>query len=124
MATGLDAIKYAASNAWIHGLRSRLLDSKTWQELLTTDNISSAIDILLQTDYSNEVQDYGRGGTLETIERRLAGRAALNCRKVMSLTSGSVRYLFFVWWQHFELENLKAVFRGVQQHLAPETTLG
>lgn len=122
MATGLDAIRYAASNARMRGLRSRLIGDDIWDELLATESVGSAIDILRQTDYREEVDEYGRGGTLETVESRLAGRAALNCRRVMALTSGSVRDLFFVWWQHFELENLKAVFRSVEQHLAPEVT--
>jgi V/A-type H+/Na+-transporting ATPase subunit C len=122
MVTGLDAIQYAASNARMRGLRSRLLGDDIWRELLTTEGIGGAIDILRQTDYHNEVDEYGRGGTLEMVESNLTGRAALNCRRVMALTRGSVRELFYVWWQHFELENLKAVFRGVEQHLSPELT--
>jgi V/A-type H+-transporting ATPase subunit C len=122
MVTGLDAIQYAASNARMRGLRSRLLGDDIWRELLVTEGVGGAIDILRQTDYLAEVDEYGHGGTLEMVESRLTGRAALNCRRVMGLTSGSVRDLFFVWWQHFELENLKAVFRGVEQHLPPEVT--
>jgi V/A-type H+/Na+-transporting ATPase subunit C len=122
MATGLDAIKYAASNARMRGLRTRLISENVWQQLLATENLGGAVEILLQTDYHEEVFEYGRGGTLELIERRLTGRAAQNCRKVMSLTSGPVRNLFFVWWQHFELENLKTIFRSVEQHVAPEVT--
>jgi V/A-type H+/Na+-transporting ATPase subunit C len=122
MVTGLDAIQYAASNARMRGLRSHLVSEDTWRELLVTESVDGAIAVLRQTDYHEEVDEYGRGGTLETVENRLSGRAALNCRRVMGLTNGAVRDLFFVWWQHFELENLKAVFRGVEQHLLPEVT--
>lgn len=122
MATGLDAIQYAASNARMRGLRTRLISDNVWQQLLATEGVGGAVDILLQSDYHEEVYEYGRGGTLETIERRLTGRAAQNCRRVMALTSGPVRNLFFVWWQHFELENLKTIFRSIEQHVAPEVT--
>ena len=37
----------------------------------------------------------------------------------MTFVSGGVRGLLLVWWQQFELENLKAVFRGFDQRMEP-----
>ncbi|MHB9034397.1 MAG: V-type ATPase subunit, partial [Anaerolineae bacterium] len=120
MATGLEAVRYAATNSRIRALRSHLLNTIEWHSLITVENLVNAVDILLQTDYRGELQDFRRDGSLELVETRLTGRAAQNVREVMGLSSGTVHDLLMVWWQHFELENLKAVFRGVQQGLPPD----
>ncbi|MCE5259372.1 MAG: V-type ATPase subunit [Chloroflexi bacterium] len=120
MVTGLESVRYAAPNARIRAFRSRLLSTDVWRTLITIDNLAGAVDILQQTDYRRELGSFTQDSSLEIVENRLTGRAARNVREIMAITSGTVRNLFMVWWQHYELENLKSVFRGVQQHLSPD----
>ena len=118
---GLDAVRYAGANARVKGLQSRLLSAETWKALVSADNLGDAFDLLRASHYASET-DAGAGArlSLESVERRLLGRAAANLRKSMAFVSGASRQLLVVWWQHFELENLKAVFRGVNQGMSPD----
>jgi V/A-type H+-transporting ATPase subunit C len=68
---------------------------------------------------ARQAQDSG-DASLEQIERRMWGKAAANVHKTMALVGGQVRALLLVWWQHFELENLKALFRGFDQGMEPD----
>lgn len=122
MATGLEAARYAASSARVRGLYSRLLDEDAWTALLGSDSLAAALSLLRGTDYGDAIVAVEQTGrlSLERLERRLLARAAENSRRAMQLTRGGVRQIIYVWWQHYELENLKAVFRGVDQGLAPQ----
>jgi len=61
------------------------------------------------------------GLTLRRVERRLWAASAANCWRAGALLVGRPRTVFEVWWQHWELENLKTVFRGVHYGLDRET---
>ncbi|MCD6518790.1 MAG: V-type ATPase subunit [Anaerolineae bacterium] len=121
MSTSLGITQYAGANARVRGLYSRLLDKDVWRELLSAEDFNAALEILKNTHYERVIRALEqRGGiTLEQLERYLWGEAASNCRKVMVFTGGGVRILLTVWWQHFELENLKALFRGLDQQMDP-----
>jgi vacuolar-type H+-ATPase subunit C/Vma6 len=114
MPIGLDAVQYAATNARVRGLYSVLLDDSAWDALLASADLPGAMAALQSTPYgetTRQAQDSG-DASLEQIERRMWGKAAANVHKTMALVGGQVRALLLVWWQHFELENLKALFRG------------
>lgn len=117
MVFGLEAVTYAATNARIRGLRSRLLSVDVWRRLLQAERLADVFDILLETTYRPQVEDYRRDNGLELVETRLAGRSAQLVRQLIALSSGPVRSLLTVWWQQYELENLKNIFRGVQQRM-------
>jgi V/A-type H+-transporting ATPase subunit C len=123
MANGLDAVRYTASTARVKGLYARLLDGTTWRDLIIAEGFHRTISLLKETTYGDVVSNLEQSGqlTLEMLERHLSGKAAANLRRTMTFTSGGVRHLLVVWWQHFELENLKGVFRGVHQELEPDT---
>lgn len=123
MATGLDAIRYTASTARVKGLYARLLGADTWRDLILIEGFHPTVSMLKETAYGDIIATVEQSGqlNLETLERHLSGKAAANLRKTMAFTSGSVRYLLTVWWQHFELENLKGLFRGIDQGFDPDT---
>lgn len=122
---GVEAIRYSAVNARVRGLYARLLSDEAWRSLLDAETYAAALEILRTSDYASALAEAEQGGSapLESIERHLAARAARNGRKAMLFTNGRVRDLLFVWWQHWELENLKAVFRGLDQGLSPDEIL-
>jgi V/A-type H+-transporting ATPase subunit C len=122
MVGGLDAIRYASTSAYVRGLYSRLLSEATWRDLLHAEGLDAAISLLRATPYSDAISAVEQSGglSLERIERALAGKVAANCYKAMAFVGGAARRLVKVWWQHFELENLKVLFRGLDQGTEPD----
>ena len=120
MPLGLEAVHYAAASARVSGLRTRLLGDEAWGRLVAAENLADALLVLRETPYAGWLPTgEGQRADLEGIERELMGLTAENCRRSMAFLRGSRRALLQVWWGHFELENLKAVFRGVDQGLSP-----
>lgn len=120
MAPGLDVARYASTNARVRGLWSQLLGRDAWDSLIAAETLSDALSLLRNTSYAAVIPDTEDGAsTTAGIERRLSGRAAANCRRCMAFLRGPSRVLVAVWWQHYELENLKALFRGIHQGLSP-----
>jgi vacuolar-type H+-ATPase subunit C/Vma6 len=119
--TGLDALHYAGANARMRGLYADLLSDTVWHDLLAAGNYPIAVSVLRQTSYGDIISESEQSGspTLEMIERRLWGKTAEITQQAMVLLSGGARTLLSVWWQRFELENLKAIFRGLDQQMEP-----
>ena len=118
---GLDAVQFAGASARVRGLQSQLLGREVCKSLIGAESLDDALAILRTGAYADILDAaQSRGLGLEVIERRLMGRAAANCRKSMTFLTGASRRVLLVWWQHFELENLKAVFRGIDQGMSPD----
>jgi len=122
MVTGLEAVRYAAPSARVRGLYAGLFDDATWASLVHADSLRMVLALLRSTRYGEVLGAAEPSGeaSLERAERQLLALAAEDCFRAMRLTGGAVRRLIYVWWQHYELENLKAVFRGVDAGLAPQ----
>lgn len=121
MAGGLDAVRYAGASARVKGLYSHLLSDETWESLVSARDADEAVSLLGATAYGNVVSQVTEAGTLdlEPIERGLLGKAAASCLQTAAFMRGPGRDLVLVWWQHFELQNIKAIFRGLDQGMAP-----
>jgi vacuolar-type H+-ATPase subunit C/Vma6 len=119
--TGLEAVSYAAANAQVSGLRARLLGDEAWERLVGAASVAETLSLLRDSMYSEAIpQAENKPPDLEAIERGLLGLTADHCRHTMTFIRGPARDMLQVWWGHFELENLKAVLRGVDQGLEPE----
>jgi len=121
--TGMEAVRYAAANARVRGLYAKLLSDATWQILIEADGFEAALAILRDTDYLETVRAVEQTGSLslERLERLLLGRTAADHLRAARLVQGSARGLMLIWWQRFELENLKTVFRGIESGLPANT---
>ena len=116
MSTGMEAVAYSASNARVRGLYSRLLSSEQWRALVDVPNLEAAVTFLRDTSYSPALE--GLTDTplrITTIEGRLKALVADNTNKCLSLAKSGARQMVLVWLRHFELDNLKVVFRGIAQ---------
>jgi V/A-type H+-transporting ATPase subunit C len=107
--------KYAAAGAQVHALSSRLLTPAMWGELQTAKGLMETLNRLRMSDYLDLLPDSGQIGSLELVESRLSGRGAANTRRVMTFLDGAARNLVGVWFRHYELENIKALFRAIDQ---------
>lgn len=120
VATGIEAVAYASASARVAGLKAQLLRSQDWDALLSADSQPRVFDVLRSTPYARVLRaGESSEPNIESLERRLLGLAADNVVHAMSQVRGAARNLLLTWWAHFELENLKAVFRGVEQGLSP-----
>ena len=123
MVSGLEAVQYAGASSRVRGMRSRLLSSDLWQPLILAESFDQAVAVLARSDYgpllSGPATVDGRLD-LERAERRLLGRAAGDCRRAMTMLRGDAQRMVQTWWQHYEMDNLKAVFRGVQMGITPQ----
>lgn len=123
MSSALTAVRMAGANARVRGLRGRLLSDEQWDELVRAEDFPSALKVLAATSYGETLGPLA-GETdlmLRRVERHLWAASAANCWRAGALLVGRARTLFQVWWQHWELENLKTVFRGVHHGLDHET---
>jgi len=125
MALGVEAIGYAAANTRVAGLRAHLLRSGDWETLLNAQDLPRALQALRGMPHGMALGPFEvhRSG-LEPLERRLLGIVAANVLKAAALIRGASRSLLHVWWAHFELENVKSIFRGVEQGLSPAQMRG
>jgi len=123
MVSGMEAVQYAGACARVRGMRSNLLSDDLWQAIVLAESLPEAVAVLARSDYarlfSGPAVAEGRLD-LERVERALLGRAAGDCRRAMSMLHGDAQRMVQIWWQHYEMDNLKAVFRGVQRGIAPQ----
>ena len=118
MGTGLDAVTYSAANARLRGLKSRLLDTGTWRDLLTAKDWPAALGVLRETIYGELLAEHtSQSLVIEDIERQLNAHVADSHLRAMALLRGARRELLVVLWQRYELDNLKALFRGLDQKM-------
>jgi len=118
MGTGLDAVTYSAANARLRGQRAKLLDGEVWRDLLASKDYAAALDVLRRTAVGQvlSAQDVAHL-TVEDVERHLYARLADSHLRAMAFLRGPRRDLLVVLWQRFELNNLKALFRGLEQQM-------
>ena len=116
MGTGLDAVAYSAANARLRGRKARLLDDAVWRDLLAANGYSAAIDVLRSTVYGDLLSENAPGSlSVEDVERRMNAHVADNHLRAMAFLRGARRDLLVVLWQRYELDNLKALFRALEQ---------
>jgi len=116
MGSGLDAVAYSAANARLRGQRSRLLDRRAWRELLDAKDYAAALDILRDTAVGQVLSAQDPASlSVEDIERQLTAHVADGHLRAMAFLRGARRDLLIVLWQRYELDNLKALFRGLEQ---------
>ncbi len=113
-----DAARYAAINARIRALLTHLLPRHIWADLMQATTPTAYLDLLQRTppyasllprDVSTQPPDH--------VERLLWGHAAAETRRPLVFLQGGQRDLVEWYWRRFEIHNLKAVLRAVDQGL-------
>ncbi|MGC9360912.1 MAG: V-type ATPase subunit, partial [Anaerolineae bacterium] len=122
MSSAFSAVRTAGANARVRGLYARRLTERQWDELLRSEDYDRALTALAATSYGRVLEPLlGESNlTLRRVERELWAASADNCWHASALLLGQARDLLRVWWQHWELENLKTVFRGVHHGIDHE----
>lgn len=120
----LDAARYAAVNAQIRGLFTRMIPAQMWQQLLAAVDLPDVLRILRQSWYApvlaalpDDLWD------AVPLERALWTHQAAAARQPRAFLLGATRDLLDWYWRRFEVENLKAVLRTVHYGIAPTQAL-
>ena len=122
-AQGIDA--YALVHATVRALRPDLLSPERWTALLQAENYDAVLDILAETAYSPYLEI--PGGRSRLTPRRLIYQIRWHLSDVytrlIGLTPEPGRQLLVELWHHYEVDNIKAVLRGVETGAAWEEVL-
>jgi V/A-type H+-transporting ATPase subunit C len=109
-----DVQSYSVVHARVRARYAQLLSTRTWQELLGAQDLSALLETLAQTVYG----PYLRIAELELTPRRAVYQTKWHLTDafvtVMALTPEPAHGLLAQLWRLFEVDNLKAVLRGIE----------
>jgi V/A-type H+-transporting ATPase subunit C len=113
-AQGIDA--YALMHATVRALRSDLLSPEMWTALVQAESYDAVLDMLDKTVYSPYLDI--PGGRARLTPRRLIYQLRWHLSdvytKLIGLAPEPARQLLIEVWHHYEVDNVKAVLRGVE----------
>jgi vacuolar-type H+-ATPase subunit C/Vma6 len=122
-AQGVDA--YAFVHATVRALRPDLLSQDKWTALIGAQTYDAVVDILTQTVYGPYLEI--PGGRARLTPRRLIYQIRWHLSnvyiKLISRTPDPGRQLLVELWHHYEVDNIKAVLRGVETGTSWEEVL-
>jgi V/A-type H+-transporting ATPase subunit C len=105
---------YAAAQARVRAMYSTLLDAQTWTELCDVSSFDMLIEAIEHTLYgpyldSVDSKQLTPRRTIFQIKQRVADTYIT----VIRMVPANSRALFTQLYRHFEIDNLKAVLRGI-----------
>lgn len=109
----LDTARYAAANAQVHALYTRMIDPFLWRRLLDAPDVPTLAALLQQAGIGHDDGVRGEDVDAASLERRLWTRLATLAWKPARLLNGNARDLLQWYWRRFELDNLKTILRAV-----------
>jgi V/A-type H+-transporting ATPase subunit C len=115
---------YGYTNARIRGLRSRLLNQAFFEDLISSKDIASIIQKILQTEYGPELESrILHGRTANQIDEALKDNMTQTFRKVLSHSNDEAQRLIVTLLGRWDLFNVKTIIRGKHMSLpADEVT--
>jgi len=122
-AQGIDA--YALVHATVRALRTALLSQERWTALIQAESYDAVLDVLAETVYGPYLEI--PGGRSRLTPRRLIYQIRWHLSevyaKLISLMADPGRQLLVELWHHYEVDNIKAVLRGIETNAAWEEVL-
>jgi V/A-type H+/Na+-transporting ATPase subunit C len=116
---------YGYVNARIHGMRSRLLDRNTLEDLIFQPDLDSLIADLEKTPYKEDIVEAKvlYSGVL-CIEYALRKNFTKTFRKILGFVKGSEaeRYIR-IFLHRWDVQNIKTILRGKNIHVTNEEIL-
>ena len=122
-AQGIDA--YALVHATVRALRTELLSPEAWTALIQAESYDAVLDSLEKTVYGPYLDI--PGGHARLTPRRLIYQLRWHLSdmyvKLIGLVPEPGRQLLVELWHHYEVDNVKAVLRGIETGAAWEQIL-
>ncbi|MEA3346414.1 MAG: V-type ATPase subunit [Chloroflexota bacterium] len=109
-----DVRSYAVAHARVRALYARLLTMEMWHELREAQDFDTLLDILAGTVYGPYLEIEEAKLTPRRAVYQLRGHLADAYIKVIRLSPRPGRQLLLQLWRLFEVDNLKAILRGIE----------
>lgn len=110
-----DVSAYSVVHAAVRGLYSKRLSPDTWESLLQAEDFEAVLSLLSKTAYGAYLE--GIEPDLMTPRRavyQIRQRLADVYEKVIRLSPDRARELLLWLWRLYEIDDLKATFRGIE----------
>ena len=111
-------VDYGYANARIRGMKGRLLDRKTLDELATKPDVSSLIVELEKTPYKDDIAEAStRYAGIYCVEYALRRNYTRTFRKILGLVRGERAETYVrIFLHRWDVQNIKTVLRGKSFH--------
>jgi V/A-type H+-transporting ATPase subunit C len=109
-----DVHSYSVVHARVRALYARLLTTEIWHELLGAQDLNALFDILGRTVYAPYLQIAERELTPRRAVYQIKWHLTDTFIKVIPLVPEPGRQLLTQLWRLFEVDNLKALLRGIE----------
>jgi V/A-type H+-transporting ATPase subunit C len=110
-----DVRSYAVVHARVRARYARLLSRDLWRELYDAPDLETLLDILGGTAYGIHLQIGDHELTARRTVYQLKGHLADAYLRILSWVPDPGRQLFIQLWRLFEVDNLKALLRGIER---------
>ncbi|OPY25835.1 MAG: V-type ATP synthase subunit C [Methanocella sp. PtaU1.Bin125] len=112
-------MNYDYPNARIRGMRSRLLDHRTLDELIRKPDINSLIVELEKTPYRDDIADAGiRYSGIYSVEYALRRNYTRTFKKIMGIFEGQPAEAYLrIFLHRWDIQNVKTILRGKSFHI-------
>jgi V/A-type H+/Na+-transporting ATPase subunit C len=110
---------YGYANARIRGMKSRLLDRKTMDELAAKPDVNALIVELEKTPYKEDIADSStRYGGIQCVEYALRRNYTRTFRKIMRIVKGEPAETYIrIFLDRWDVQNVKTILRGKSFHI-------
>jgi V/A-type H+-transporting ATPase subunit C len=109
-----DVRSYAVVHARVRARYARLLSRDLWHQLYAAPDLASLLDILSGTVYGIHLDIGDRELTARRTVYQLKGHLTDAYLRIMSWVPDPGLQLFIQLWRLFEVDNLKALLRGIE----------
>ena len=112
-------VDYGYANARIRGMKSRLLDRKTMDELAAKPDVNALIAELEKTPYREDIADAStRYGGIKCVEYALRRNYTRTFRKIMRIVKGEPAETYVrIFLDRWDIQNVKTILRGKSFHI-------
>ncbi|MFQ6058308.1 MAG: V-type ATPase subunit [Anaerolineae bacterium] len=112
---------YGYANARLRAMKSRLLDARTYEELLGKDEVSEIISSLTQTIYKPEIEAaLVKYGGARCVTEALRLNFSRTMRKILSFFQGEPCRLLRILLGRWDVINIKTILRGQSRGVSPD----
>ncbi|MFA5843706.1 MAG: V-type ATPase subunit [Coriobacteriia bacterium] len=113
---------YGYGNARVRGMRSRMITSDTFEQVMKCWDLGDAVELLAPTDYGPDIDEALLEGGVKpsSIDEAFKENMVRTYRKVLDFVSAEARTILGTLLGKWDLLNIKTVLRGVHMGLAPE----
>jgi len=112
---------YGYGNARVRGMRSRLLTTHVFEELMAVSDLNKIIQQLIDTEYGPDIETtIIHGRTPAAVDEAFRANMVGTFQKVMGFLNAEAYGLVGTLLGRWDLFNIKSIVRGKHMHLMPE----